>query len=82
MQSGKPLQSAERPQATAPTVLPVADKPRSPPPVPSSAGVTAQQQRVRQLIKQVEQAYAQGQAAYRKGNLADAKSETSIAPST
>ena len=34
---------------------------------------TAQQQRVRVLIEQVEQAYAQGQAAYRKGDLANAK---------
>jgi membrane-bound lytic murein transglycosylase D len=34
---------------------------------------SAQQQRVRVLIQQVEQAYAQGQAAYHKGDLADAK---------
>jgi len=33
----------------------------------------AQQQRVQVLIQQVEQAYAQGQAAYRKGDLANAK---------
>ena len=35
--------------------------------------LTAQQQRVRVLIEQVEQAYAEGQAAYRKGDLANAK---------
>jgi membrane-bound lytic murein transglycosylase D len=46
---------------------PQAPAPQSPP-VP-----TAQQQRVHVLIEQVEQAYAQGQAAYRKGDLANAK---------
>jgi membrane-bound lytic murein transglycosylase D len=56
-------------QATAPatTTAQQAPAPASPPPP------TAQQQRVIVLIQQVEQAYAQGQAAYRKGKLADAK---------
>jgi membrane-bound lytic murein transglycosylase D len=61
-----------QPQATAPAVAqqqqasPVAAPPPPPPP-------TAQQQRVTVLIQQVEQAYSQGQAAYRKGDLANAK---------
>jgi peptidoglycan lytic transglycosylase D len=58
-----------QPQATAPAIATAqqAPAPASPPPP------TAQQQRVIVLIQQVEQAYAQGQAAYRKGKLADAK---------
>jgi membrane-bound lytic murein transglycosylase D len=61
-----------QPQATAPPIpapqqAPQAPTPAAPPPL------TAQQQRVHVLIQQVEQAYAQGQAAYRKGDLANAK---------
>jgi len=37
--------------------------------------LTPEQQRVRLLIDHVEQAYASGEAAYRKGNLAEAKVE-------
>jgi len=67
-QSGISRQQSQ-PQATAPAIAAVqqAPAPASPPPP------TAQQQRVIVLIQQVEQAYAQGQAAYRKGKLADAK---------
>ena len=64
----------KQPQATAPA-LP------APPPQPLQAAapavqpLTPQQQRVRLLIKQVDQAYAFGEASYRKGNLAEAKVE-------
>jgi len=44
-------------------------------PAPAPPQPTAHEQRVRQLIKQVDQAYAQGQAAYRKGDLANAKTD-------
>jgi membrane-bound lytic murein transglycosylase D len=59
------------PAATAPPIPAQQAAPAPAAPAPQPA--TAQQQRVSLLIKQVEQAYAQGQAAYRKGNLADAK---------
>jgi membrane-bound lytic murein transglycosylase D len=55
------------PQATAPALPTPPSQAATPPPL------TPQQQHVRQLIQQVEDAYAQGQAAYRKGKLADAK---------
>ena len=63
------------PQATAPALVPQAPQPTQtaapivPPPL------TREEQRVRLLIQQVEQAYAFGEAAYRKGNLAEAKVE-------
>lgn len=59
-------------QATAPAAAGAvqAQQPETPPPTPQA---TAEQQRTRVLIQQVEQAYAQGQSAYRKGKLADAK---------
>ena len=58
-------------QATAP-LLPA---PAAPQPAPQAAPTppTAQQQRLRQLIAQVEAAYAAGDADYRKGLLAEAK---------
>jgi len=68
-QPGSTLPGSQ-PQATAPPVAP--SQPAQPAP-PSPPPPTAQQQRVRILIQQVDQAYAQGQAAYRKGKLADAK---------
>ncbi len=37
--------------------------------------MTAQQQRVQQLVEQVEQAYAEGVASYRKGQLPQAKTQ-------
>ncbi|MGH9561078.1 MAG: transglycosylase SLT domain-containing protein [Terracidiphilus sp.] len=57
-------------QATAPPIQAQAPKPALPvtPPPP-----TAQQLRVRSLIAQVESAYSAGDAAYRKGELAEAK---------
>jgi membrane-bound lytic murein transglycosylase D len=65
---------ASQPQATAPQ-LPTPQQASQAPSPPSLPQPTAQQQRVRLLIQQVEQAYAEGQAAYRKGRLADAKAE-------
>ncbi len=63
----------EKPQATAPALSP----PPQPAPkvAPAPPPQTAEQQRVTLLIKQVEQAYAFGEADYRKGNLAEAKLE-------
>jgi membrane-bound lytic murein transglycosylase D len=57
-------------QATAPPVAAPAPPP-APPAQPPRA--TVEQQRVRQLIAQVEAAYAAGDADYRKGMLAEAK---------
>ena len=58
-------------QATAPPLpAPVAPQPAAPPAPRQS---TAEQQRARQLIAQVEAAYAAGDADYRKGKLAEAK---------
>ncbi len=57
-------------QATAPPLqAPVAPQPAA----PAAPRLTVQQQRVRQLIAQVEAAYAAGDADYRKGMLAEAK---------
>jgi membrane-bound lytic murein transglycosylase D len=64
--------SAEPEAAIAP-VLPLQQQPPQAPAPPSPPPLTSQQQRVRVLIPQVEEAYAQGQAAYRKGQLAEAK---------
>jgi membrane-bound lytic murein transglycosylase D len=61
----------DKPQATAPA-LP------APPPqatAPAAPPLTREEQRVSLLIKQVEQAYAFGEADYRKGNLPEAKVE-------
>jgi membrane-bound lytic murein transglycosylase D len=62
-----------KPQATAPALpaaaSPQAATPAAPPPL------TKEQQRAGQLIRQVEAAYAKGQAAYRKGQLLEAKQE-------
>ena len=67
--------SAPVAQATAPA-LPVPEQK----PAPASASVTPppptlEQQRVRLLIRQVEDAYALGEADYRKGKLPEAKQE-------
>jgi len=64
--------AGQSPQATAPTLSPAppqAALPVAPPPL------TREQQRVRVLIGQVEQAYALGDANYRKGKLPEAKAE-------
>jgi len=70
-QSGNANPNAQ-PQATAPEVAAAqtAQQAPTPPPPPQP---TAQQQRVHLLIQQVEGAYSQGQAAYRKGDLVSAK---------
>jgi membrane-bound lytic murein transglycosylase D len=63
------------PQATAPALAAQTPQPAQtaapvvPPPL------TREEQRVRLLIQQVEQAYAFGEAAYRKGDLSEAKVE-------
>jgi len=61
-------------QATAPALPapPQAAQPAAPALPPP---LTPEEQRVRLLIQQVDQAYAFGEAAYRKGNLAEAKVE-------
>ncbi len=67
----KSAPASEPPQATAPALqapqqAPIPDQP---PPL------TQEQKRVRLLIQQVDDAYAKGETAYRKGNLPDAKVE-------
>jgi membrane-bound lytic murein transglycosylase D len=71
-----PTQSANpgaKPQATAPALPSAQPVAQALPPKPVQAAPTPQQQRTHVLIQQVEQAYAMGQAAYRKGDLANAK---------
>ena len=60
-------------QVTAPA-LTAAQGPQAAAPQPS-APLTLEQRRVRELIQQVEQAYALGEADYRKGKLPEAKIE-------
>ncbi|MGC9157519.1 MAG: transglycosylase SLT domain-containing protein [Terracidiphilus sp.] len=64
-------------QLTAPSIQPSSGVSSSPlPAAQASAGpshLTPEQQRVRALIEQVEQAYARGNADYRKGKLGEAK---------
>ena len=68
--NGAPAGS-QSPQSTAPALTaPAPRQPAAPPPPPR---LTAQQKRVQQLIQQVEAAYAQGDADYRKGMLPEAK---------
>jgi membrane-bound lytic murein transglycosylase D len=62
----------DKPQATAPA-LPAPQTSQEVAPVPPPS--TREQQRVNLLIQQVEQAYAFGEADYRKGQLAEAKVE-------
>jgi membrane-bound lytic murein transglycosylase D len=65
-------EAAQNPQATAPALAATAQQT----PVPSSLqSATREQQRVRILIQQVEQAYAQGEQDYRRGRLAEARAE-------
>jgi membrane-bound lytic murein transglycosylase D len=61
-----------RPQATAPALL-LAAAPA--PPAPALPAPSVEQQRVRLLIKQVEETYAHGEADYHKGRLPEAKQE-------
>jgi membrane-bound lytic murein transglycosylase D len=60
-------------QSTAPALAPVEQAP----PVPASnqPSLTPEQQRVRVLIQQVDDAYSRGEADYRKGRLPEAKQE-------
>jgi len=67
--------STQLPQATAPAIPAPVEAPK-----PTQAAVPAQssnavQQRVHDLIQQVEAAYARGDADYRKGMLGEAKAE-------
>jgi len=64
--------AAKSAQALAP-VLPPASPQRQAAPAPPPP--TAEQQRVRALIGQVDAAYARGEVDYRKGMLAEAKVE-------
>ena len=68
----KPVKSpvATKPQETAPLETALAPPPPEPPPQQ-----TLREQNVQQLIDQVEKAYANGEAAYRKGHLPEAKAE-------
>src|SRR5208283_1408532 len=61
----------DKPQATAPA-LPA---PPAQTAAPAAPQPTREEQKVSLLIQQVEQAYAFGEANYRKGNLAEAKVE-------
>ena len=63
------------PQATAPAVAPVMPAHPAPTPTPAQPAATPEQQRVRVLIQQVEDAYARGQADYHKGLLLEAKQD-------
>jgi membrane-bound lytic murein transglycosylase D len=65
--SATPASQAFAPAVSAPAQQPA--QPPTPPPQP-----TPSQQRVQALIQQVEQAYSLGEAAYKRGNLPEAKS--------
>lgn len=70
----KPAKSpvASQPQSTAPA-LPAPTQAVQSPPAPALPN--AQQRKVQDLIKQVEKAYAQGEANYKKGHLIEAKAD-------
>ncbi len=61
------------PQSTAPALAPIEQT--APAPAPAPPPLTREQQRVRVLIQQVDDAYARGEADYRKGLLVEAKQE-------
>jgi membrane-bound lytic murein transglycosylase D len=65
--------AAPPPQATAPALPAPQPQPQSTAAAPEPN--TAEQQRVRQVIAQTEAAYARGEADYRKGQLAEAKTQ-------
>jgi membrane-bound lytic murein transglycosylase D len=69
---GKTPQSTS-PQSTAPALPAAATRPV--PLAQKQAAKTPQQQRVETLLSQVEKAYANGQADYKKGDLVAAKAE-------
>jgi membrane-bound lytic murein transglycosylase D len=62
-------------QAGVPALVPAEQKQTVPLTPPLPPALTAEQQKVRTLIKHVEEAYAQGEADYRKGRLLEAKQE-------
>ena len=64
---------ATRSQATAPAVA--EQQPQAAAPAPVSPLTQQQQERIQQLIAQVDKAYAAGDADYRKGRLPEAKTE-------
>jgi membrane-bound lytic murein transglycosylase D len=65
-----------RPQATAPALTPAPVPAQAPPQAaPAPPPPTPEQQKVHLLIQQVEEAYAHGEADYRKGRLPEAKQE-------
>ena len=66
--NGKGIQ----PEATAPPVAAQQQTVQAPASTPSPQA-TVREQQVKELIKEVDRAYAQGQAAYKKGKLAEAK---------
>jgi membrane-bound lytic murein transglycosylase D len=67
---------ASAPQATAPALPAAPATPEAAAATPGKqAAQSPQQQRVNVLIGQVEKAYANGQAAYKKGDLVTAKTE-------
>ncbi|MFY9853556.1 MAG: transglycosylase SLT domain-containing protein [Terracidiphilus sp.] len=61
------------PQSMAPALAPIVQA--STAPAPATPALTPEKQRVRVLIQQVEDAYARGEADYRKGLLVEAKQE-------
>ncbi len=60
------------PQATAPALPPPVPAPA---PQPAAAQPSLRERSVQQLIDEVEKAYANGEAAYRKGHVTEAKAE-------
>ena len=69
-QPGAAAVMQQPPQATAPALPP---KPAPQAAAPAPPPPTAEEQRVRALIVQADAAYAQGEADYRRGRLAEAK---------
>jgi peptidoglycan lytic transglycosylase D len=64
----KPAKTAgSAPQATAPAINPAPQQPTPPP------QVNPQQEKIQALIAQVEKAYSQGEANYKRGQLPEAK---------
>lgn len=61
------------PRATAPALSTA--QPQAAEPAPPKAAQSAEEERIKQLIAQVEKAFAAGQVAYRKGQLPEAKIE-------
>ncbi|HUA92419.1 MAG TPA: transglycosylase SLT domain-containing protein [Terracidiphilus sp.] len=72
--ASKSASARKPPQAMAPAIAAPAAQPTAPATSAPSQSA-AEQQRVRQLIQQVEAAYANGEADYRKGMLPEAKAQ-------